>query len=53
MSDLLQQLFSPSGIHFYPLLIGLLGSISFGIIFTSHFALQVVITTFGQKRSYQ
>lgn len=32
MNDLLHQLFSPSGILFYPLIIGLLGSISFGII---------------------
>jgi zinc transport system permease protein len=32
MNELLHQLFTPSGILFYPLLIGLLGSISFGII---------------------
>ena len=32
MSELFQQMFLPSGILFYPLLIGLLGSISFGII---------------------
>lgn len=32
MNDLLQQLFLPSGILFYPMIIGLLGSISFGII---------------------
>lgn len=32
MSDLFHQLFFPSGILFYPLIIGLLGSISFGII---------------------
>lgn len=32
MSDLFHQLFLPSGILFYPLLIGLFGSISFGII---------------------
>lgn len=32
MTELIHQLFVPSGILFYPLLIGLLGSISFGII---------------------
>lgn len=32
MTDLLQQMFLPSGILFYPMIIGLLGSISFGII---------------------
>jgi zinc transport system permease protein len=32
MNELLQQMLSPSGILFYPMIIGLLGSISFGII---------------------
>lgn len=32
MNELFHQLFTPSGILFYPLLIGLLGSVSFGII---------------------
>jgi zinc transport system permease protein len=32
VNDLFIQLFTPSGILFYPLIIGLLGSVSFGII---------------------
>jgi zinc transport system permease protein len=32
MNELLEQLLTPSGVLFYPLIIGLLGSLSFGVI---------------------